>query len=124
MSRGLGNRQRHILETLTRLADRQGADRWWRTCVFDDRALDHPCVWESQTRAEMESTRRALRRLETLGLIDLKLEPRRSSGIPGMPPLPAELVSRLSVVPGTCKDNTYPAPTEPSSTLGTAGVRR
>jgi hypothetical protein len=112
MSRGLGKHQRFILATLERNADRHGNEKWWPGGVFDQR--DESEIREAggrQSRSELESTRRALRSLENLGLVDVQRKPKAVPGLPGVRPEDGErsrLYARLSVGRQQEKSNTYP----------------
>jgi hypothetical protein len=103
MSRGLGKRQRAILDKLTRWGDRRGADRWW----LINAGIEGNDFVECNLRSEQSANQRALRTLEARGLVEIKLLPRRS-GLLG--PMPAQLVARpsFSVAPAQSNDNTYP----------------
>jgi hypothetical protein len=103
MSRGLGSRQTHILDTLTRAAERRGVEGWVRMCGFLDEGGDDE--YRPPTPGERETTRRALRRLEALELIEVRVLPRRCGWIPGAP-MPTELQARLSVGLGPSNSNT------------------
>jgi hypothetical protein len=113
MSRGLGRRQREIVDGLTRC--REGRERrgqntdawfWWANGLGCTKRVEEGLDdWAEPTRAEVEATRRAIRTLEARGLVEVKLEPRKSS--PPLGACPAHLVVRLSVVHDQFKDNTY-----------------
>jgi hypothetical protein len=101
MSRGPGRVQRDILDRLTTWAERHGCERWW---LINAGTVTDISEWRPPRRAEQSAIQRALRTLEARGLIEVKLQPRRS-GLGG--PIPAQLVARLplSVAQTQSKDN-------------------
>jgi hypothetical protein len=107
MSRGLGSRQREVLDLLVRWAEQHGPGRW----VIPTVALASD---GGQNRTEQEAIRRALRTLEARGLIEVELEPRQPASLGGVAlggeACPARLKARLplSVVHDPFNHNSYP----------------